>query len=61
VSSPDEPTAAAEPVEPASQPAVPDVGEALTALADAPLAEHVEIYQQVHQQLQQSLSEIDAG
>jgi len=39
----------------------PDVAAALDALAARPLAEHAEVYTQLHERLQRTLAEIDGG
>ncbi|HLY33893.1 MAG TPA: hypothetical protein VKQ07_05120 [Jatrophihabitantaceae bacterium] len=46
---------------PAGAPVDPDVADALASLADRPLAEHAEVYEELHVRLQRTLAEIDGG
>jgi hypothetical protein len=41
--------------------AADEAAERLSALDDAPLDEHVEIYEDVHRRLQDGLAELDEG
>jgi 3-deoxy-D-arabino-heptulosonate 7-phosphate (DAHP) synthase len=48
--------------DPGVEPAVdPDVAAALADLEHRPLAEHAEVYTELHAQLQRTLAEIDGG
>lgn len=42
-------------------PAADQAAERLEAIDDAPLDEHVEIYEDVHRRLQEGLAELDEG
>jgi hypothetical protein len=42
-------------------PAEQDARERLRAIDDAPLEEHVEVYEDVHQRLQEGLADLDEG
>jgi hypothetical protein len=44
---------------PSGAPAVDAASERLTSLDDAPLEEHVEIFEDVHRQLQEGLADLD--
>jgi len=44
-----------------SAPAADQAAERLQAIDDAPLDEHVEIYEDVHRHLQEGLAELDEG
>lgn len=44
-----------------SAPAADRARERLQALDDAPLDEHVEVYEDVHRQLQEGLADLDEG
>jgi hypothetical protein len=55
-----EPTDATQPAEPA-QPIDHEVAATLETLAQRPLAEHGEVYEQLHARLQRTLAEIDGG
>jgi hypothetical protein len=45
----------------AAWPAEQDARERLRAIDDAPLEEHVEVYEDVHQRLQEGLADLDEG
>jgi hypothetical protein len=49
------------PHEPGGVPAAQDARERLQALDDAPLEEHVEVYEDVHRRLQEGLADLDEG
>lgn len=42
-------------------PAADEARERLQALDDAPLEEHVEVYEDVHRRLQEGLADLDEG
>jgi len=48
-------------LEPAGAATDREVAEALASLADRPLAEHAEVYEELHVRLQRTLAEIDGG
>ena len=50
-----------EPQEPTGVPAADKARERLADVDDAPLEEHVEVYEDVHQQLQEGLADLDEG
>jgi hypothetical protein len=52
-------TEADPPPEPTGVPAADGARERLAAIDDAPLEEHVEVYEDVHQQLQEGLADLD--
>jgi len=62
---PDEPQVAvpvpAEQDAPTAWPAERDARERLQAVEDAPLDEHVEVYEDVHRRLQEGLADLDEG
>ena len=50
---------AQEPREPTGVPAADEARERLAMVDDAPLEEHVEVYEDVHRQLQEGLADLD--
>lgn len=50
-----------EPEESSGVPAVDDARQRLQDLDDAPLEEHVEVYEDVHGRLQEGLADLDEG
>ena len=49
------------PQEPSEVPGLENARERLQAIDDAPLEEHVEVYEDVHRQLQEGLADLDEG
>ena len=47
------------PPEPTGVPAADEARELLSTVEDAPLEEHVEVYEDVHRQLQEGLADLD--
>jgi hypothetical protein len=50
-----------DPDEPTGVPAADDARERLQAIDDAPLEEHVEVYEDAHRRLQEGLADLDEG
>jgi len=51
----------AQPDERGEVPAANDARERLQTIDDAPLEEHVEVYEDVHRRLQEGLADLDEG
>lgn len=49
------------PEERSGVPAADDARDQLQRLDDAPLEEHVEVYEEVHRRLQEGLADLDEG
>jgi len=50
-----------EPQDSTGVPAADDARERLQAVDDAPLEEHVEVFEDVHRRLQEGLADLDEG
>lgn len=60
-SRPEPETAADDGPEPTGVPAADQARERLAAVSDAPLEEHVEVFEDVHRRLQEGLADLDEG